>query len=67
MSGINETSVNAYMSIAPQDNVDRRKKLQRRKKKRAASQAAGGGGLGDDESKPNLLTLAEDLELPQQD
>ena len=44
MSGINETSVNAYMAISGAESEKRIKKP-RRKKKRAVSQAAGNGSL----------------------
>ena len=44
MSGINETSVNAYMAISGAESEKRIRKP-RRKKKRAVSQAAGNGSL----------------------
>ena len=53
MSGINETSVNAYMAI--QAEPGKAKKI-KKKKKRAASQVAGHGPLNGVESRQNLLT-----------
>ena len=50
MSGINETSVNAYMAIAGQDQSGKPRRV-RRKKKRAVSQAAGHANLMGDDSK----------------
>ena len=63
MSGINETSVNAYMAINGQEYSEKRKKPRKLKKKRAASQAAGNSSLQGVESKKNLLTLEEDDQL----
>ena len=60
MSGINETSVNAYMAINAGEYSDKRKKPRKIKKKRAASQAAGNSSLQGVESKQNLLTMEDD-------
>lgn len=53
MSGVNETSVNAYMAISTEPA--KAKKI-KKKKKRAASQVAGHGPLNGVESRQNLLT-----------
>ena len=60
MSGINETSVNAYMAISGAESEKRRKP--RRKKKRAVSQAAGNSSLQGVESKQNLLTMEDEID-----
>ena len=63
MSGINETSVNAYMAISQEQSKIRKPK---RKKKRAASQIAGHSPLNGVESRQNLLTQDDDEEHPMQ-
>ena len=63
MSGINETSVNAYMAISQEQSKIRKPK---RKKKRAASQVAGHSPLNGVESSKNLLTQDDEEENPRQ-